>query len=158
MLERLPRQFFLGVGVFSLVTLLVVISKRYYESAQVNPAMVKMGASLLKSSAELAYGAQQVKNPILALTQANYARAYLNIAKAVAPEGELSQAAQMSIGDLSDDIEREEIAAKERVLQLCPQVADKTRLAKTTGWAPPTDTPTPTPQGGAPPQSQFTTL
>src|SRR3990170_4354625 len=118
LLANLPQHFYLGVGVFALVITLVVLSKRYIETSRTSPAVLQKGASLVKQSANIAYGAQmqQMTNPLLALRNANYAMAYLNVARALVKEGELSEAARVSLDDLHDDIEREEVAAKQRIL------------------------------------------
>lgn len=133
--SALPQHFFLGLGVFVFIVLLVVISKRYYEGNRVNPVVVKKAALIMKKSINNAHAAQQTENPLMALAQANYARAYFDIARSLAPETELSAAVQMHLDDIQDDIEREEIAARERVLQACPQVGGTTRLARNSGWA-----------------------
>ena len=132
--EYLPRHFALGVGVFVLIFVLVILSKRYYESTTTNPAVIQKGASIIKQSADLAFGAQQITNPLMALRNANYAMAYLNVARSLARDDELSDAARVDLDNLQVDVEREELAAKERILQICPQAAGRTRLARTAGY------------------------
>lgn len=155
--ERLPEQSLLGIIVFGLVLLMIFIARRY-EAKQVSPAMIKTASSLVQRSADHAYAAQQIQDPVLALTKVNYARAYFNVARSMVPE------LPGNMDELNEDIEREELAAREKILQVCPKAGGKTRLAKNSGWAPigtvaPTSTDTPPPQPSTQiPTSQFTAL
>lgn len=134
--ERLPEHTLLGVSVFGLVLLMIFIARRY-EAKQVSPAMVASASGLVQRAADHAYAAQQIQDPVLALTRANYARAYFNVARSLVPESELQF--KTGLAELNEDIEREELASRERLLQRCPQAGGKTRLAKNAGWAPTTE-------------------
>ncbi len=134
-MNRLPENFFWGLGLFVLVGILVFISKSYVEKPQTPPALIQKGASILKKSAAEALDAQQVTSPLLALTKVNHAMAYLQIARLMASEAELSASAQLSLAQLQEDIEREQIAAQERLLNLCPQAGVESRLGVSNGFA-----------------------
>ena len=132
----LPNHFALGVGVFLTVLIIVILSKKLYEPRGSDPNAVKKGASFVKKSADTTFACQQSDNPLMALTQANYAMAYLNIARSLALDDELTDITKIPIEDLYDDIEREQATARERILKLCPQVGGASRAAKNAGYAP----------------------
>ena len=71
----------------------------------------------------------------MAFQHANYAMAYLNLARQLALDNELTDVTQIPVDDLREDIERQEASARERILQLCPQVGAPTRAAKNAGFA-----------------------
>lgn len=121
-LEKLPQNSVVGVGVFLLVLTLVILSKKLYEHRRTNPALIQKGALCVKRANEQAVLAQQVKNPLLALTRANYAMAYLNIARDLALDDELAEQIQIPISELREDVEQEEERARDRILKLCPQL------------------------------------
>ena len=133
LLQKLPENSVLGLGVFLLVLLLVILTKKLYEHRGTNPAVLKKGALCVKRASEEAVIAQQVKNPLLALTRANYALAYINIARDLALDDELSQATQIHFDELREDVEKQERRARDRVLKLCPQLGVNTRAGAGAG-------------------------
>lgn len=132
---KLPDQFFLGLGVFLLVGVLVFVTKRVYEKSHSDPSAIKKGASLVKKSADATFACQQSESPLMALTQANYAMAYLSVARAMARDSELTECSKIPLDDLQEDIEREEKIARDRILKICPQVGVQTRVAQHAGFA-----------------------
>lgn len=131
-LEKLPQHFFLGLGVLVTLAIIVFISKR--SNGRTDPVVVKKAASVVQQSVNLAYGAQQMASPLLALTNANYAMAYLKMARTLASDAELTEATRITLDDLQDDIEREERVAKHKILEMCPQMGGASRLAKSAGF------------------------
>lgn len=157
--KRLPRNFGLGVGVFLTLVILVFFSKKYYEKpVGSHPEVIQKGASFVKSSADLAFHAQQVENPLVALSNVYYAKAYLDIARSLVSDSELSERVKLSLDDLQEDIEREETIAKERILQVCPSVGARGRLAQATGWKASEETLSPPSPSTSIPTTQFTGL
>jgi hypothetical protein len=132
--KKLPEHAAVGVGVFLLVLILVTLSKKLYEQRRTNPAVLKKGAICVRRASDHAIIAQQVKNPLLALTKANYALAYLSIARDLALDDELSQATNIPIEELQEDVEREEQKARDRILKLCPHLAMGTRSGASAGY------------------------
>lgn len=133
-LKKLPQNSAVGAGVFLLVLLLVIMSKRLYERRKTNPAVLKKAALCVRRGAKDAFQAQQATNPLLALTNANYALAYLNIARDLALYEELSAATNIPIDELREDVEAEEQRARDRVLKLCPQLGVTTRAGIGAGY------------------------
>lgn len=144
--DVLPQNFYLGLGVFLLVLTLVIISKRYYENKSTPAAMVKKGASLVRMCADAAYLSQETQNPLVAFSKATQAKAYLNVAQALANEAELAAEAKVAIADLQSEVDAEEKRTRQKLVAMCPQVTGQTRVAKMAGWTPPsTDDPLFTP-------------
>lgn len=133
-LQNLPENSALGLGVFFLVLLLIILSKKLYEHRGTNPAVLKKGALCVKRASEEAVIAQQVKNPLLSLTRSNYALAYLNAARDLALDDELSVATQIPLDELREDVEKQEQRARDRVLKLCPQLGVSTRAGASSGY------------------------
>lgn len=125
--EALPQNFFLGVGVFALVVLLVIIAKQYERSAT-PAAIVKKGASLVRKCADSTFEAQETQNPLVAFSKVTEAKAYLNVAQTLANQSELTHEAQVAVADLEAELEKEEMRAKQKLMQLCPQVAGVARV------------------------------
>jgi hypothetical protein len=134
-MNRLPENFFFGVGLFILVGVIVFISKNYVDKPQTHPALLQKGASIVKKSAAEALDAQQVSSPLLALTKINRAAAMLEAARCMASEAELNASSQLSLAQLQEDIEREQIAAQERLLTQYPAAGVETRLGLSNGFA-----------------------
>ena len=132
--DWLPQNFYLGLGIFLLVLLLVIISKRFYESNATPMAIVKKGASLVRMSADAAYQAQDAQNPLVAFGKASQAKAYLNVAQALANDGELTSEAKIAIGELQAEVDAEEERSRRRLVQLCPQVQGTTRVSNMAGY------------------------
>jgi hypothetical protein len=119
----LPPNALFGVGVVMLVGLIVYLSKKLYENQSTPVAVVRRGASLVRQAAEDGLTAQQLKNPLLALTKVNDARTRLKVARELVRDDELQKATSMAVSDLADDLDQEERRARDRVLKLSPVLA-----------------------------------
>jgi len=133
--KKLPQHSAVGVGVFLLITLIVVLSKKLYEKRGTNPEVLKKGATCVKRAASHAVSAQQMNNPLLAFSKAHQALAYLKIARELALDDELSESTRIPLDELREDVEREEQRARDRILKLCPQVGVRTRAGSNAGYS-----------------------
>lgn len=111
----LPKHAFLGLGVFLIVVVIVILSKKIYENEKTDPAMIKKGSSFIKQSTNAIEISQSSSNPIIALQQANYALAYFNAARELAEDRELKECTKVSLNELKDNIERQEKMTKDMI-------------------------------------------
>lgn len=131
---EIPRSFLLGAGVLVVILLAVLLARRH-ERGTTPPEVVRKTASMVKESADAAFTAQQSDNPLVSLTRANYAMAYLKMARALARDEEIAASANLaSLDELHEDIEREEQIARTRILESCPRLGRSSRLARQTGY------------------------
>jgi len=126
---QLPNNFFWGVGVVALVSLLVWMSKKLYESSRTDPKSLKKAATLVHDASKSLMTSQQTNSPILAFANATEANAYLNVAFHLAKESELEKTTKIKVHDLALDIEQQERVTREKLLQLCPQVGSPGKAA-----------------------------
>lgn len=132
---KLPKHFLVGLGVFLLVMIFVILSKKLYEKDTTPPEVLKKAASLVRKSADATFTAQQTNNPLLAMASMNDAASYLAIARELAKSDvELTEASKIPIKDLQDDVEREQKYAQDKILKLCPQVGSTGRVAAHAGF------------------------
>lgn len=132
---QLPNNFFWGVGVVALVSLLVLMSKKLYESSRTDPKTLKNATALVFSAAKSLNSSQQSSNPIIAFTDATEASTLMNVALTMAKESELEKTTKMKIQDLASDIEQQERTTREKLTQVCPQ-SGKVAAAQTSFVSP----------------------
>ena len=89
---------------------------------------------LVKSAAQWAARSMQDSAPVIAVMNANYAMAYLNMARALATDAEIESNAGVPIDALIRDIEAAQSAAIQRLSAGCPSVGPQGLAAMHSGW------------------------
>ena len=86
---------------------------------------------LIKSATQWNTRSIQDKNPIIGLMNANYAMAYLNVARSVGSDVEIEKTTGLSIDDLLKDIEKTQTEAIDKLTSSCPTLSMSN---STSGW------------------------
>jgi len=89
---------------------------------------------LVKSSAQWKTRALQDTNPLIGLMNANYAMAYLNVARSIGSDADIEKNTGAAIDELLKDIEGTQSNAIQRLSMSCPSVTPNGLAAVHTGW------------------------
>ena len=89
---------------------------------------------LVKSSAQWKTRALQDTNPLIGLMNANYAMAYLNVARSIGSDADIEKNTGAAIDELLKDIEGTQSNAIQRLSMSCPNVTPHGLAAVHTGW------------------------
>ena len=88
---------------------------------------------LIKSSAQWNLRSSQDSNPAIALMNAYYAMAYLNVARSLGSDDEIEKNTGTNIDTFSKDIEKAQSASLQRLSKSCPSITKDLHL-ENTGW------------------------
>lgn len=89
---------------------------------------------LVKSASQWTTRSAQDSNPLIALMNANYAMAYLNVARSVGSDSEIERYTGAAVDELLRDVEATQSNAIQRVSVTCPAVAPAGLAAAHSGW------------------------
>lgn len=89
---------------------------------------------LVKSSAQWAARSMQDSAPVIAVMNSNYAMAYLNMARALATDGEIEGIVGVPMDALIRDVEAAQASAIQRLSNGCPTVGPQGLAAMHAGW------------------------
>ena len=89
---------------------------------------------LVKSSAQWKTRALQDTNALIGLMNANYAMAYLNVARSIGSDADIEKNTGAAIDELLKDIEGTQSNAIQRLSMSCPSVTPNGLAAVHTGW------------------------
>lgn len=116
------------LGFVGLLVLWIMSSSRTSRAA----LEAKAVKDLVKSASQWNARSLQDTNAIIAMMNANYAMAYLNMAKSIATEDEVDTYAGHHVKGLADDIEASQRSAFKRLVGTCPSLVPKG--SEHTGW------------------------
>ena len=100
-------------------------------SSRQTKSMVK---EAVRNSAHWSTAADQDSNPLLGVMHANFAHAYLNIARTLTSDAEVEEAAQVRLDEFSRSVAQTQRNAVQRLLAQCPSVRPDGITAVQTGW------------------------
>jgi hypothetical protein len=88
---------------------------------------------LIKSSAQWNLRSSQDSNPAIALMNANYAMAYLNVARSLGSDDEIEKNCGVNIDSFLKDIEKSQSSSLQKLSKSCPSITKDLHLDNT-GW------------------------
>lgn len=99
-----------------------------------NALEVRALKDLVKSSAQWATRSVQDTSPLVALMNANYAMAYLNVARSVGSDADIEKHTGAAVDELLNDVEATQTNAIQRLALACPAITPQGLSAVHTGW------------------------
>jgi hypothetical protein len=114
--------------------LVVMIGWGLYSSRTTKNALDQRALKdLIKSSAQWNLRSSQDSNPAVALMNANYAMAYLNVARSLGSDDEIEKNCGVNIDTFLKDIEKAQSSSLQRLSKSCPSITKDLHLDNT-GW------------------------
>jgi len=89
---------------------------------------------LIKSAAQWNSRSVQDTNPLIALMNANYAMAYMNVARSLGSDSDIERYTNVSIDELLKDLEATQRTAIQKLTMQCPNSTPHGLAAVHTGW------------------------
>lgn len=89
---------------------------------------------LIKSASQWNVRSNQDSNTMISLMNANYAMAYLNVARSVGSDVDIERYTGAAVDELLNDIEASQSAAIQKITLSCPALAPAGLAAAHTGW------------------------
>jgi hypothetical protein len=89
---------------------------------------------LMRSAAQWNSRAVQDSNSLIALMHANYAMAYLNVARAISSDAEIERLTGAQLDEFLNDLQGSQAHAIQRLTMSCPTVVPPGLAAVHTGW------------------------
>ena len=89
---------------------------------------------LVKSASQWTARSAQDSNALIALMNANYAMAYMNMARSVGSDTDIERVTGAAVDELLRDVESTQASAVQRLTVMCPSVAPAGLAAAHSGW------------------------
>lgn len=89
---------------------------------------------LVKSASQWNSRAAQDTNVLIGLMNANYAMAYLNVARSIGSDAAIEEHAGVAVDELIKDLETTQTYAIQRLTSTCPSATPQGLAAVHTGW------------------------
>lgn len=89
---------------------------------------------LIKSASQWNVRSNQDSNSMISLMNANYAMAYLNVARSVGSDTDIERYTGAAVDELLKDIETSQSSAIQKLTMACPTMAPAGLAAAHTGW------------------------
>jgi F0F1-type ATP synthase membrane subunit b/b' len=89
---------------------------------------------LIKSASQWATRSAQDANGLVSLMNANYAMAYLNVARSVGSDADIERVTGAAVDELMKDIESNQSNAIQKMALSCPSMAPAGLATAHTGW------------------------
>jgi hypothetical protein len=89
---------------------------------------------LIKSASQWNVRSNQDSNTMISLMNANYAMAYLNVARSVGSDTDIEKHTGAAVDELLKDIENSQSSAIQKLTLACPSLAPAGLAAAHTGW------------------------
>lgn len=89
---------------------------------------------LIKSASQWNVRSNQDSNSMISLMNANYAMAYLNVARSVGSDTDIERYTGAAVDELLKDIETSQSSAIQKLTMACPAMAPAGLAAAHTGW------------------------
>lgn len=118
-----------GVAAASLASRAAASSARRY-----SPKFVRTLTSLVEQASQWSVVSEQDGAPLMQLMHVNYALAYANVARRLAPNGEASRVAKVDLDELIYALEERQMQAMQRVAAECPSLQPDGLYAVSSGW------------------------
>ena len=119
------------LGAFCLVIVAWMLSSTWVAKNALDARALK---DLVKSASQWNSRSVQDANPLISLMNANYAMAYLNVARSVGSDADIEKHTGAAVDELIKDIESTQSRAIQRVTSSCPSVTPQGLTAVHTGW------------------------
>ena len=104
----------------------------YSNQSQKNALDLRAIRDLVKSASQWNSRSIQDSNPIIGVMNANYAMAYLNVARSIGSDADIEMHAGIKIDALIKSVEDTQTAALERITSKCPVLSQPGSAL--TGW------------------------
>jgi len=118
------------IGLGLLIILYAISARKNQKNALDNRAI----NDLIKSAAQWNSRSVQDTNPLIGLMNANYAMAYLNVARTVGSDSDIEKCTSISVDEFLKDLEATQSNAIHRISTQCPNVMPHGLAAVHTGW------------------------
>lgn len=89
---------------------------------------------LIKSAAQWNSRSVQDTNPLIGLMNANYAMAYLNVARSIGSDADIERYTSAAVDELLKDLEATQSSAIQKIAGQCPSITPHGLAAVHTGW------------------------
>ena len=121
------------VGIFLAI---VLLSRWTGESGKTYPRYIlRRVRTLVQEAIRWGVTSTQDSNPVISLTHATYAVAYLNVARHLVTDQDIAQIVGSEPREIMHDLQQKQSAAMQRICQECPQIQpDLGRFGTHTGW------------------------
>jgi hypothetical protein len=110
----------------------IVVWIFYQNRSQKNALDVRAIRDLVKSASQWNSRSIQDSNPIIGVMNANYAMAYLNVARNIGTDADIEMHSGMKIDALIKSVEDTQTAALQRITEKCPSLSPPGTAI--TGW------------------------
>lgn len=124
---------YVGV-VLGLLVLVALLSCWGASSSRPSPKFDLKLKGLLQEAQHWAQVSAQDANPLLALTHATYAMAYLRVARSMASDADIERACNLRLDEFAATIADAQQAALRNVTGQCPSMATPGLQSINTGW------------------------
>jgi hypothetical protein len=118
------------LGFIVVIILWAIVSNKKNKNALDERAL----KDLIKSASQWNVRSNQDSNAMISLMNANYAMAYLNVARSIGSDTDIEKYTGAAVDELLNDIEASQSASIQKLTLACPAMAPAGLAAAHTGW------------------------
>jgi len=132
--RKIPKPVLWALGIICVVFVLIILSKSTQSKQKYTPAFINSVKFATKEAARLQVASEQDTNPLMAVTDINYAVAYMKCLRRLLSAKEANNITGMNIDEFIYMLEEQQQKTVSQLMTLCPAVTPNTTNADKTGW------------------------
>ena len=133
-IQKIPKPVIWALGVICVVIVIILLSKSTQNKQKYSPQFINSVKFATKEAARLQVASEQDSNPLMAVTDINFAVAYMKCLRRLLTTNEANKITGMNIDEFIYLLEEQQQKTISKLMTTCPAITPDSTNSEKTGW------------------------